>query len=198
MDCRKARAVINDFVNNRADLKSTCEMAEHVKQCKNCREELEVCFVVYTALRQMDEGKEYSDDYVGLLGRKLKKAEKDLRTRHNYFIFKRLSVTFIIICMIAVSLTGIGSTKVLISDMEDDVGDMPEVTEAAGSSEGEKNSYDNDGSFTDNDSYDSPGTDYIILRALEKAKENGAADDDYEPWSSWKFRLLAESENGAR
>jgi hypothetical protein len=82
--------------------------------------------------------------------------------------------------------------------MEDDVGDMPEVTEAAGSSEGEKNSYDNDGSFTDNDSYDSPGTDYIILRALEKAKENGAADDDYEPWSSWKFRLLAESENGAR
>ena len=72
MDCKRAQELITAFINEQ--LKDDDEMKaflEHMDECAECREELEVTYSLLTAMKQLDEGTDLSDNYIAELNQKI-------------------------------------------------------------------------------------------------------------------------------
>lgn len=96
MTCLKAQSLITPFINNELDIKELEEFLEHVRSCKDCREELEVYYALLTAMKQLDEEKDLSDDFSLELSEKMEKAqEKIIHIRYNYYRKKGMLMLFL-------------------------------------------------------------------------------------------------------
>lgn len=101
MTCMKAQSMITPFINNKLTLKETEEFIDHVLSCPDCREELEVYYALLTAMKQLDEDKNLSDDYGSELAIKLEKAqEKIIHEKFKYY--RKKSALVLIILLIAI------------------------------------------------------------------------------------------------
>lgn len=72
MDCKRAQELITAFINEQ--LKDDAErkaFLEHIDECAECREELEVTYSLITAMKQLDEDTDLSDNYIAELNRKI-------------------------------------------------------------------------------------------------------------------------------
>lgn len=86
MTCMKTQSMITPFINDKLDLKETEEFIDHIHSCSECREELEVYYALLTAMKQLDEDKNLSDDYNMELTAKLEKAqEKIIHVKFTYY-----------------------------------------------------------------------------------------------------------------
>lgn len=99
MTCSEAQSRITPFINDQLSLKETEEFIDHIESCPECREELEVYFALLTAMKQLDEDKDLSDDYSVELNAKLEKLqEKIIHMKYTYYRKKGILV-FIILFM---------------------------------------------------------------------------------------------------
>ncbi len=78
MTCSKAQSLITPFINDQLDSKVMEEFIGHVHTCKECREELEVYYALLTAMKQLDEDKNLSDDFSLELSEKLEREQEKL------------------------------------------------------------------------------------------------------------------------
>ena len=58
MNCQNAQSMVLNFINNKLDKEETKAFIEHVRDCKDCWEELEIYYVMLVGLKQLDEGAE--------------------------------------------------------------------------------------------------------------------------------------------
>lgn len=58
MNCQNAQSMVLNFINNKLDKEETRAFIEHVRECKDCWEELEIYYVMLVGLKQLDEGEE--------------------------------------------------------------------------------------------------------------------------------------------
>ena len=56
MNCQNAQSMVLNFINNKLDKEETRAFIEHVRDCKDCWEELEIYYVMLVGLKQLDEG----------------------------------------------------------------------------------------------------------------------------------------------
>lgn len=63
MNCQNAQSMVLNFINNKLDKDETKEFIEHVRDCKDCWEELEIYYVMLVGLKQLDEGEELAEDF---------------------------------------------------------------------------------------------------------------------------------------
>lgn len=106
MKCIKAQSQITPFINDQLDLQETEEFIDHVLSCSECREELEVYYAILTAMRQLDEDKNLSDDYNQELANKLEKAqEKIIHAKYTYYRKKGAFIILVILIAFLVNLT---------------------------------------------------------------------------------------------
>lgn len=60
MICRKAEPYMEDFIENKLELKDLKFFVSHLEECKCCREELDLRYMATTGLKKLDEG-QYCD-----------------------------------------------------------------------------------------------------------------------------------------
>ncbi|CUH93179.1 anti-sigma factor family protein [Herbinix luporum] len=101
MTCMKAQSLITGFINDELDIGELERFILHIQSCKECREELEVYYALLTAMKQLDEDKDLSDDYSEELNEKINRAqERIIHLRYNYY--RKKSALIIIILLITV------------------------------------------------------------------------------------------------
>ncbi len=55
MDCVQAKSMVNPYIEGTLSDKECLEFLKHVKECRECHEELETYFIVDYALQYLDE-----------------------------------------------------------------------------------------------------------------------------------------------
>ena len=55
MDCKTAQSLVIPYINDQLSDEETEDFLEHIENCKECYEELEIHFTVHYALQKLDE-----------------------------------------------------------------------------------------------------------------------------------------------
>ncbi len=77
MDCERVQELIAPFVNGKLNTEETEEFLRHIDTCSECKEELEVSYSLMTAMKQLDEGTDLSDNYIQELNDKIEACFMD-------------------------------------------------------------------------------------------------------------------------
>ena len=56
MTCREAQRLVTPYINKEISDDDLAEFLKHIDSCEECREELEIYFMVDVGIRQLDEG----------------------------------------------------------------------------------------------------------------------------------------------
>lgn len=100
MTCIKAQSMITPFINNKLSLKEMEEFLEHVGSCPNCMEELEFYYALLTAMKQLDEDKNLSEDFRLELSGKMNRAQdKILHAKYTYY--RKYTILILIMILVA-------------------------------------------------------------------------------------------------
>ena len=97
MTCMKAQGWITPFIQNKLSIEELEEFLDHIDSCPNCKEELEVYYALLTAMKQLDEDKNLSSNFLQELNEKLEKSQE--RIIHAKYTYYR-KITVLILTMI--------------------------------------------------------------------------------------------------
>ena len=105
MNCQNAQSMVLNFINNKLDKEETRAFIEHVRDCKDCWEELEIYYVMLVGLKQLDEGEELAADFRKKLQNEVEsryvEIEREAKLKHIAKIITILVTAAILIWMFA-------------------------------------------------------------------------------------------------
>lgn len=105
MNCQNAQSMVLNFINNKLDKEETKAFIEHVRDCKDCWEELEIYYVMLVGLKQLDEGEELAADFRKKLQNEVEsryvEIEREAKRKHISKIITILVTAAILIWMFA-------------------------------------------------------------------------------------------------
>lgn len=84
MTCTEAEKMVMPYINDKLSPQELEDFIEHIKTCENCREELEIHYMVDVGLKKLDEA-DGTYDIVGDLKRKLEESANTIR---RFFLFQ--------------------------------------------------------------------------------------------------------------
>ncbi|MDD3174799.1 MAG: hypothetical protein PHF63_14285 [Herbinix sp.] len=100
MTCIKAQSMIMPFINNKLNIKEMEEFLDHIGSCPNCKEELVFYYALLTAMKQLDEDKNVTNDFRLALDGKIKRAqEKIIRVKYTYY--RKITVLILFMILLA-------------------------------------------------------------------------------------------------
>lgn len=87
IDCKEANRLIPGFVNRTLSLQDTVAFVNHVKNCRSCKEELTIQYLVYRGFDEAVSSGEYN--LITKLDREIKDAELRIeeKRRRNLVTF---------------------------------------------------------------------------------------------------------------
>ncbi len=105
MNCQNAQSMVLNFINNKLNKEETKAFIEHVRDCKDCWEELEIYYVMLVGLKQLDEGEELAADFRKKLQNEVEsryvEIEREAKRKHIAKIITILVTAAILIWMFA-------------------------------------------------------------------------------------------------
>ena len=105
MTCMKAQSLITAFINDELDIDELEMFIDHIQSCEECREELEVYYALLTAMKQLDEDKNLSDDFNHELKEKIERSqERIIHLRYNYYRKKGILIFVMIFLTVFFSI----------------------------------------------------------------------------------------------
>lgn len=63
MNCREAQSKLTNYIDHKLDTEETKDFIEHVRVCADCKEELEIYYILLVGMRRLDEGLELGVDF---------------------------------------------------------------------------------------------------------------------------------------
>ena len=103
MDCLNAQRLITPFIKDELSMTELEGFLAHVKECLECREELEVYYALLTAIKLLDEDKEMSNNFTEDLNLKIRNCEEHIRRNKLNKVKRRIEFVFVMIGVIIVS-----------------------------------------------------------------------------------------------
>lgn len=100
MNCLKAQSMITPFINNKLNINELEDFLDHVNTCPNCKEELEVYYALLTAMKQLDEDKNLSSNFVQELNEKLELAEEQI-IHAKYTYYRKIAILILTMILLA-------------------------------------------------------------------------------------------------
>lgn len=100
MDCKRAMELMTQFINERLDDEDVQAFLDHIDSCSECREELEVNYSLMTAMKQLDEDVDLSDDYIGELNQKIETCYLEELKRKRTCTRRRIVLGVVILLLI--------------------------------------------------------------------------------------------------
>ena len=90
MDCKRAMELMTQFINERLAAEDVQAFLDHIDSCPECREELEVTYSLMTAMKQLDEDTDLSDNYIEELNQKIETCYLDELKRKRSCVRRRI------------------------------------------------------------------------------------------------------------
>ena len=81
MDCKTAQSLVIPYINDQLSDEETEDFLEHIENCKEGYEELEIHFTIHYALQKLDEDDKVSFNIPKMLKENLKDAKNRIRRR---------------------------------------------------------------------------------------------------------------------
>lgn len=81
MDCKTAQMMVTPYIKRELKDRELEEFIDHIRDCKECYEELEIYFTIHFALRKLDEDKDVSFNIQKMLQDDLRLSERRVRRR---------------------------------------------------------------------------------------------------------------------
>ncbi len=98
MDCKDFERLIPDFISDELDDRNMKAFCRHMNECKDCREELEIQFLVKEGIQRLEDGRAFSLQKE--LDMHLANAEKRVRF-HDTFMRIGLALEIGAACVLA-------------------------------------------------------------------------------------------------
>ncbi len=103
MTCLEAEKLVIPYINDRLSIAELEDFMEHIETCGNCREELEIHYMVDIGLKKLDED-DGTYDIVGDLKRRLEESAAVLRRFLAFQIMKYAVGTLMAMALLVTSL----------------------------------------------------------------------------------------------
>lgn len=103
MTCTEAEKMVEPYIHDKLSLMELEAFMEHIDTCENCREELEIYYMVDVGLRKLDEDSG-TYDIAGALRRKLEDSAGVLRRLLLFRITKYAVSTLMVMGLIVTVL----------------------------------------------------------------------------------------------
>ena len=103
MTCMEAEKMVIPYINDQLSVTELEDFIEHIKTCENCREELEIHYMVDVGLKKLDEA-DGTYDIVGDLKRKLESSEAVLRRFFTFQVARYAVSTLMAMALVVIFL----------------------------------------------------------------------------------------------
>ena len=100
MDCKKVMELMTQFINDRLDAEDVQAFLDHIDSCPECREELEVNYSLMTAMKQLDEDIDLSDNYIEELNEKIETCYLDELKRKRSCTRRRILLAVVVVLLV--------------------------------------------------------------------------------------------------
>lgn len=108
MTCLEFQGLMIRYINGELSYKEKEKFMEHVESCADCKEEMEIYYIILTSMKQLDEDRQLSDDFHAEYLRHLKKTAEELASRRKARVRRRMA--FPVVVGAAVLFTGLSIT----------------------------------------------------------------------------------------
>ena len=101
MDCKTALGYIEPFLRDELTDEEKEDFIHHVKQCKDCRNELEFYYITHAVFDELDKDTESEDlDYIAALNKKLEISQKGLNRRRR---LRQIAAAAIVLILLGIA-----------------------------------------------------------------------------------------------
>lgn len=97
MDCKEFERLIPDFIARKMDYPTLKRFYEHIGQCAECKEELDIQFLVAEGIQRLEDGNAFDLQYE--LELRLEETRKKIRF-HSAFLYIGIAVEMVAICVL--------------------------------------------------------------------------------------------------
>ncbi len=111
MDCKRVMELMTQFINDQLDAEDVQAFLDHIDSCPECREELEVNYSLMTAMKQLDEDTDLSDNYIEELNHKIETCYLDELKRKRSCTRRRIVLGVVIVLLILQSGITVRETR---------------------------------------------------------------------------------------
>lgn len=84
--CKEAEKMVIPYIEGQLCDQELRRFVSHVKECPDCREELETYYIVYKGLKQLDEKEELSMNIIEALNEDLESSGHHLRNMSLFYV----------------------------------------------------------------------------------------------------------------
>lgn len=92
MNCREAQSLIVPFIEDKLDEERLEAFLEHIENCSECYDELEVYFIVFSGTRQLDDDYDDISDFKGELRKYIETKKEKYHKKHKHAFWVRFGV----------------------------------------------------------------------------------------------------------
>ena len=100
MDCKRVMELMTQFINEQLDAEDVQAFLDHIDSCPECREELEVNYSLMTAMKQLDEDTDLSDNYIEELNQKIETCYLDELKRKRSCTRRRILLAVVVLLLV--------------------------------------------------------------------------------------------------
>lgn len=87
LTCKEATKLVIPYIEGQLCDSELRRFVSHIKECPDCREELETYYIVYKGLMQLDEKEELSMNIIEALNEELEISGHHLRNMSLFYMF---------------------------------------------------------------------------------------------------------------
>ena len=90
LTCKEATLMVIPYIKKQVCDKDLRKFVKHIKECKDCREELETYYIVYKGLMQLDEKEELPMNIIEALNNDLEISNHHLKNMSLFYVFSEV------------------------------------------------------------------------------------------------------------
>ena len=91
LTCKEATKMVIPYIDGHLGDKDLRQFVGHIKECSECREELETYYIVYKGLMQLDEREELPMNIIEALNEDFAASEQHLKNMSLFYLFSELT-----------------------------------------------------------------------------------------------------------
>ena len=99
MDCKTAQSLVIPYINDQLSDEETEDFLEHIENCKECYEELEIHFTVHYALQKLDEDDKISFNIPKMLKENLRDTKNRIHRRKIFHVVALAEILLLLTVM---------------------------------------------------------------------------------------------------
>lgn len=108
MTCLEAQSMITTFIEGKLDDEQLEEFIHHMRNCPDCKEELEVYYTLMVGMKQLDNNEKLSNNFAKELEEQLSYHENRIKGKKRFELEKKFGAAFFITVLLVVVLVQLG------------------------------------------------------------------------------------------